>query len=519
MKIHDLFLYVALVGIVVIWSACSEDKGNYDYAALNEVSIDSIGTSYMREAGADIYINPGVRSLNEEMADLSYSWTIDGEEVSKEKILDITLPPLSYQNHLCALTVTDNISGMQYRWTFNLSIVNPFNFGYYFLTMRDDNSTEMAYIQAVTDDNTEENDDDTAEGATLADVRYVTGCGDYSFGNIPFQIYGVCGYTSDNVNIKWNITFLTEEGENEVITTDNVSFLPISLINSSSFMEPGYEFKPEAFVVDQMRRQYFVSNGQYIRCVDGRLYRPALHNGEYYWSNPACGASGANFAWVYDKLSSKYYVIRPYATDNIEAGIIADPYAFDQVIEPENNPVIKGTILYVSDTYVPALGGHDAYIYTADGNEIHVYNFAKTWNVDNPEFKEETVLQVDGMNGAPAFARGTTGFANNQWFLGVGDDIYYSATSTNRLSLWLTLPAGLDLGEIKYIGFSALAYRMVVVLYDENSTEERKGSVLFIDMETKEITHTFPHILHRCVSYLGANGPSNPYYPAGGDNL
>ena len=91
MKIHDLFLYVALVGIVVIWSACSEDKGNYDYAALNEVSIDSIGTSYMREAGADIYINPGVRSLNEEMADLSYSWTIDGEEVSKEKILDLSL--------------------------------------------------------------------------------------------------------------------------------------------------------------------------------------------------------------------------------------------------------------------------------------------------------------------------------------------------------------------------------------------------------------------------------------------
>ena len=284
-------------------------------------------------------------------------------------------------------------------------------------------------------------------------------------------------------------------------------------------MEPGYEFKPEAFVVDQMRRQYFVSNGQYIRCVDGRLYRPALHNGEYYWSNPACGASGANFAWVYDKLSSKYYVIRPYATDNIEAGIIADPYAFDQVIEPENNPVIEGTILYASDAYVPALGGHNAYVYTADENEIHVYNFVKTWNVDDPEFKGETVLQVDGMNGVPAFARGTTGLANNQWFLGVGDNIYYSATSTNRLSPWLTLPTELNLGEIKYIGFSALAYRMVVVLYDENSTEERKGSVLFIDMETKEITHTFPHILHHCVSYLGANGPNNPYYPAGGDNL
>ena len=86
MKIHDLFLYVALVGIVVIWSACSEDKGNYDYAALNEVSIDSIGTSYMREAGADIYINPGVRSLNEEMADLSYSWTIDRKDIQGKNL-------------------------------------------------------------------------------------------------------------------------------------------------------------------------------------------------------------------------------------------------------------------------------------------------------------------------------------------------------------------------------------------------------------------------------------------------
>ena len=85
MKIHDLFLYVALVGIVVIWSACSEDKGNYDYAALNEVSIDSIGTSYMREAGADIYINPGVRSLNEEMADLSYSGQLTEKRCRRKK--------------------------------------------------------------------------------------------------------------------------------------------------------------------------------------------------------------------------------------------------------------------------------------------------------------------------------------------------------------------------------------------------------------------------------------------------
>lgn len=56
MKIYDLFLNVALVGIVATLIACSDDQGNYDYTALNEVLIDSIGTSYMREAGTDIYI-------------------------------------------------------------------------------------------------------------------------------------------------------------------------------------------------------------------------------------------------------------------------------------------------------------------------------------------------------------------------------------------------------------------------------------------------------------------------------
>ena len=515
MKIRN-FLYMIFFWMGAGIIACSEDKGNYDYTSLNEVTIDSIATSYMREAGSNLYINPHISSLDEATADLSYSWTIEGEEVSQEKVLDIALPPLGYQNHLCALTVTDNSSGMQYQQTFNLNIVNPFNFGYYFLTMREDNSTEMAYIQAFINETGEAVEE---EGPTLDDVKYATGIGDYAFGNTPSQIYGSCGYTSDYLNIQWNMTFLTQEGDNQVITTDNVSFLPISLINTSSFIEPGYVFKPEVTVIDQRQYQYFISNGQYIRSISGRLYRPALHTEDYYWSHPACGSSGAQFAWVYDELSHKYYVIKPYASDDIEAGIIADSYAFDEVVEPENNPIIEGTVLYVSDSYVPALGGHDAYVYSAAGNVIHIYNFNKTWNVDDPSFKQETELTVDGMNAIPAFALGTTGLANGQWFLGVGNNIYYAATGTNRLNTWLSLPEDLNLGDIEYIGFSALAYRMVVVLYDENSTAERKGSVIFIDFATKEITHTFPHILHHCVSYLGANGPSNPYYPEGGDNL
>lgn len=69
------------------------------------------------------------------------------------------------------------------------------------------------------------------------------------------------------------------------------------------------------------------------------------------------------------------------------------------------------------------------------------------------------------------------------------------------MNIWKELPSDLGLGTIEFIGFSARGSRMVVVLYDENSPEERKGSVIFINVEDKKITHTFPHILHHCVDY------------------
>ncbi len=510
MKAYSLFLYTVFAAIGVFAVACSADKGNYDYTTLNEVTIDSINGTYTLEAGAQFYIEPDIKSLDETTADLSYSWTIEGEEVSQERVLDITLPPLSFQTHLCALTVTDNVSGMQYRQTFNLSIVNPFNYGYFFLTEREDNSTEVAYIQAVPEED---------GGPTMDDVKYVTSCGDYIFGNNPSQVLGNFFYNSGAGGYQWNLTFLTEEGDNQVIMTDNLSFLPSTLISDANFIdqESGYVFKPEATVIDQMNNQYFISNGQFVRYVSGKLYRPARHDKEYYWSNPAFGARGDIFCWVYDEISHKYYSIAAYTADDPAAGIYADEYAYDKVLEPANNQEIEGKIIYASD----ALNGlvHTGTVYSAANDGIHVYSFTKTWRQDDPALISVDVLPLNNMSETTAFALGSVGISNRQWFFGTGTDIYYSPTTAPNLQPWLSLPIDLGLGEIEYLGLSALGTRMIVVLYDENSTAERKGSVLFIDFATKEITHTFPHIMHHCVSYCGANAAPNPNYGSFGDDM
>lgn len=505
MKTNKIYMGLC-AAICWLLFACAEDKGNYDYIQINEVTIDSIRASYSCEAGGRLYIKPDVRSLDESTADLSYSWTIKETEVSKDKILDVTLPPLDYGQQLAALTVTDNVTKMQYRQTFYLEIVNPFNWGYYFLTRKDDGSTEMAYIQA------------TPEGPTLEDVKYATGCGDYKFGNEPAQLVGSFGSLLGSYY--WTITILTQEGNYPAINTNNATFTANSLITKELFSDQsaGYQFKPEQVITTIRSEQYFVSEGKFIKYIkdnssgQGRLYRPANHDKDYYWSHPFFAGNGLNFCWVYDELTHKYYVIEPYTTSNPAAGIYADANALDKVVEIADNVEIKGNIIYTSGVlYTTKL---DAYSIDAEG--IHIYNFENKDNVYT--LLSETLVPFNGTSEKPAFAVGD-GIAANHWYINSGNVIHYSPIEGPQLNVWKELPSDLGLGTIEYIGFSARGSRMVVVLYDENSSEERKGSVVFIDVETKEITHTFPHILYHCVDYgkFNAYNGSFPFTNGMGD--
>ena len=70
------------------------------------------------------------------------------------------------------------------------------------------------------------------------------------------------------------------------------------------------------------------------------------------------------------------------------------------------------------------------------------------------------------------------------------------------------------------IAVSAMGKRLIVVLYDESSPEERKGSVVFLDINTGEVTHTFPHILHHCVTAFGGNDSTSAFgYGIFGDGM
>ncbi|MDE7073485.1 MAG: hypothetical protein K2O69_00295 [Odoribacter sp.] len=506
----DKILYSLLAACLLLAGACAEDKGNYDYTPINEVIIDSIPSVRYCEAGGRLYIKPDIKSLNEATADLSYSWSVENKEISTNKILDIALPPLDYKRHLAALTVTDNVTKMQYRETFYLEVTSPFNWGYYFLTRKDDGATEIAYIQATPD-----------VEPTMEDVKHVTGCGDYGFGNEPLQLVNAFGSFQSLGSYYWTIIVLTKEGDYKAIVTNNNTFLATALITEESFSDPVYRFKPERGVFNRPGDLFFVSEGKLVKFIKndaraGFLYRPANHDKEYYWSNPCFSGNGLAFCWAYDELTHKYYALEPYTSSNSNpaAGIYADANAYDKVVEIENNVEIKGKHINAFSGY----GSTTFYAYTFDADGIHAYDFNAAGS--NPRvysFTGETIIPLAGLNEKAMIATSSIGLAANHWYINNGNVIHYSPIISPQLNVWKELPSDLGLGTIEFIGFSARGSRMVVVLYDENSPEERKGSVVFIDVATKEITHTFPHILHHCVDYGGFNTSTSSFMGNPGD--
>ena len=81
-------IYSMLLALLVLTlSGCSEDKGNYDYTPIDEISVEGIQNTYSALVGGKLEISVNLIHSIENAGDehLAYSWNVNGEEVSTEK--------------------------------------------------------------------------------------------------------------------------------------------------------------------------------------------------------------------------------------------------------------------------------------------------------------------------------------------------------------------------------------------------------------------------------------------------
>lgn len=141
-------LYIYLLSIIsILFSGCFSDKGNYDYAKKEVITVEGIEKFYSRVTGVDaLTITPTVHS-SEPGAKLTYKWEIFelvlGQTVKLETIA--TTKDLNYpiknnaKKYVVMHTVTNQVTGYSHITTIDLQVVTEYINGWYILK---DNGTK-----------------------------------------------------------------------------------------------------------------------------------------------------------------------------------------------------------------------------------------------------------------------------------------------------------------------------------------------------------------------------------------
>jgi len=72
-----------------LMSSCYEDKGNYDYEQMNDITVEIPLESNDCVLGDVLKITPELKFLTgKETENLTYLWTFDGQEIATERVLN-----------------------------------------------------------------------------------------------------------------------------------------------------------------------------------------------------------------------------------------------------------------------------------------------------------------------------------------------------------------------------------------------------------------------------------------------
>ena len=108
-QVFEKSIGLYIIVLITLFYSCAEDKGNYDYKAVNEVIVTGVteDTSVMR--GEVLNIHPVIgRSLQASEEGLEYSWSLAGKESGTNRDLAYFVPEtLNVGKYDCRYVVTD----------------------------------------------------------------------------------------------------------------------------------------------------------------------------------------------------------------------------------------------------------------------------------------------------------------------------------------------------------------------------------------------------------------------------
>lgn len=482
---------ILLLSLGITWS-CSEDKGNYDFKALNSIEIEGFKPLnendgvYQVIQGTKLLIEPVIKQAIQQDDDLDYLWLINKDTVARTRNLDM-LMDLSFGKKECCYIVIDNKTEIRYYHRFNIIITSPYTNGYYLLAEQEDHSAIISYLSSVT------------ENPEVINTRKI---GDIELGSKPAYANCSYGYSSAIKGYQWTMSFITKEGDYRMIQTNTVNFMPTATLNDESFLAGNpehYLFNPNYLHTTLAGSDFFIANGKLIALIKGILYRPA--KGDYELA-PWIGsiAMGIPLLTAFDQKQHKFIHLRQMANDPV-AGIVGDPNTCDEVVAIEGSEIMTNQEEIVGGGML----GRSLVVKAITRDASNLYFYTIDYSSDfKPTLTRNATVAVNGLNEHTQVV-----LVDNTWYILVGNTIYKSPVLLPTLTMIKEIPQ--NLGEVQTFTPCKDDSQFIFATYQSDAQgQELKGSIYFMNAETGEILDTqYPYTTGKVVSIL--NVDSNPY--------
>ena len=317
-----IYLYILGLVSMTLVQSCYDDKGNYDYHAVNDmkVEIPEAKIRMPKENPATVTLTPELtQTLAENEDNLTFEWKklkpdakigsmrlADYTDYSTGKICQVEVEPNNPESIGMMLIVTDKTTGQKWYQLGKVAVVKPLNPAWFVLQEDADQKGIVGAIEGNPDGffayadvfKSETGESFSLEGKPLA----IAAKGNYGYGSMGGTKFANLTIATDKNIATYSPSTLTMKyGTNKILFENALNNVPVNL----SYYK--MDKKGEMFVTD--KKAYFAYDDGW--CVPYSVYDKQVNSDgeeEQVAFLPTCSATFSNYVLAYNPATHRFRI-------------------------------------------------------------------------------------------------------------------------------------------------------------------------------------------------------------------
>lgn len=317
-----IYLYILGLVSMTLVQSCYDDKGNYDYHAVNDmkVEIPEAKIRMPKENPATVTLTPELtQTLAENEDNLTFEWKklkpdakigsmrlADYTDYSTGKICQVEVEPNNPESIGMMLIVTDKATGQKWYQLGKVAVVKPLNPAWFVLQEDADQKGIVGAIEGNPDGffayadvfKSETGESFSLEGKPLA----IAAKGNYGYGSMGGIMFANLTIATDKNIATYSPSTLTMKyGTNKILFENALNNVPVNL----SYYK--MDKKGEMFVTD--KKAYFAYDDGW--CVPYSVYDKQVNSDgkeEQVAFLPTCSATFSNYVLAYNPATHRFRI-------------------------------------------------------------------------------------------------------------------------------------------------------------------------------------------------------------------